>query len=102
MAFGKPSGALQKAAQALATADGVAHIAFFSMFAWRVVSGNGFRIVQAVFAALALLGFASGVFGWSLVRHGGKSKARTFGLYAITASTALAAVLLMVASWTGD
>ncbi len=102
MAFGKPSGALQRAAQALATADGVAHIAFFSMFAWRVVSGNGLRIVQAVFALLALLGLATGVVGWSLVRHGGKSRARTLGLYAISASTGLATILLMVASWTGD
>ncbi|MEO6419058.1 MAG: hypothetical protein ABIP39_06610 [Polyangiaceae bacterium] len=102
MAFGKPSGAVQRAAQALAAADGVAHIAFFSMFAWRVISGSGFRIVQAGFAALAVLGLASGVVGWSLVRHGGKSKARTLGLYAICASTGLAAILLMVASWTGD
>jgi hypothetical protein len=51
---------------------------------------------------LALIGLASGVVGWSLVRHGGKSKARTLGLYAISASTGLATILLMVASWTGD
>lgn len=99
---GKTGGALQRAAQALATADGVAHIAFFSMFAWRVISGNGFRIIQAAFALLALFGLASGVLGWSLVRHGGRSKARTLGLYAISASTGLATILLMVASWTGD
>ena len=102
MAGKSSGGAVQRAAQALATADGIAHIAFFSLFAWRVVSGNGFRLVQGLFALLALAGMAAGIFGWALARHGGQGKGRTIGLWCIASSTALAGVLLMVASWTGD
>ena len=102
MVFGRPIGALERAAQALAAADGVAHMALFSLFLWRAATGSGFRIVQAAFALVALLGLGSGFFGWSLVRHGGKTKARTLGLYSIAASTALASLLLMMASSTGD
>ena len=94
--------ALTRAAQALAASDGVAHMAFFSIFSWRVATGSGFRIVQAAFALVALLGLGCGFFGWTLVRHGGKTKARTLGLSSIAASTALASLLLMMASWTGD
>lgn len=102
MAGKSSGGAIQRAAQALATADGVAHIAFFSVFAYRVITGNGFRIVQGLFALLSLVGVAAGVVGWALARHGGKGKGHTMGLWCIATSTALAGVLLMVASWTGD
>lgn len=103
MAFGKSSGgAVQRAAQALATADGVAHIAFFSLFAWRVVAGSGFRLAQGLFALLSLAGMAAGIVGWALARHGGKGKGYRMGLWCIAASTTLAGILLLVASWTGD
>ena len=86
----------------LATADGVAHLAFFSLFSWRVVSGSGFRIVQGVFALLALLGFGGGVVGSLLIKHGGKTKAGKVGLWLVASSTGLAAVLLVLANLTGD
>ena len=97
--MGKSSGgAVQRAAQALATADGIAHIAFFSVFAYRMISGNGFRIVQGLLALLSLVGVAAGIVGWALARHGGKGKAYTMGLWCIATSTTLAGVLLMGAA----
>jgi len=102
MPIGKPGGALEKAARVLAAADGVAHVAFFSLFVWRVIAGSGFRVVQGAFALLAGLGVAGGFVGSLLVKHGGKTKAGKIGLWLIATSTALAGVLLVVASWTGD
>jgi hypothetical protein len=102
MPNGNPGGALQKAARVLAAADGVAHVAFFSLFVWRVVSGSGFRLVQGTFALLAILGFIATTAGSLLVKHGGKTKAGRLGVWLIATSTALAGLLLVVASWTGD
>jgi len=102
MAFGRSSGGpLQNAARVLATADSVAHAAFFSMFAYRTVAGSGLRFVQGICALLAGLGFAAGVVGSMLIKHGGKTKVRTIGLYAVALSTALAGVLLVMANFTG-
>jgi len=98
----KTSNPVRRAAQALAAADGVAHLAFFSVFGFRTVVGSGWRIMQSGFALVALAGIACSVVGWTLVKHGGKSPARRWGLWAIAASTTLAGVLLVVASWTGD
>jgi hypothetical protein len=96
------SGAIEKAAKALATAGGVAHVAFFSLFAFRVVSsGLAGKALNLLFAALALVGLASEVVGYSLIRYGGKTRVRKYGLYAIALSTGLAAILLAAASWTG-
>jgi hypothetical protein len=93
---------VQKAAKALATADGVAHVAFFSLFAFRVVSGAGpSRLLSLFFALLAGLGLVLDVVGWALVRHGGRTRASRLGFGAIAASTALASVLLLLASATG-
>lgn len=86
----------------LATADGVAHLAFFTLFSWRVVAGSGFRIVQGVFAFLALLGFGGGALGALLIKHGGKTKAGKMGLWLVASSTGLAGVLLVLANLTGD
>ncbi|MGH7281141.1 MAG: hypothetical protein ACRELY_06440 [Polyangiaceae bacterium] len=91
-------GGLQKAASALAAADGVAHIAFFAMFAWRTVMGSGFRVIQALWAFLALLGMGSGAVGWALMRGPNRGPTRRVGSSALALSTALAAFLLMVAS----
>jgi len=102
MAFGKPGGGLQRAAKVLATADGIAHAALFALFAWRTVTGSGFRVVQGIFALAAALGFAAGVVGSMLIRYGGRTKIRSIGLYCVATSTALAGALLVMANWSGD
>lgn len=96
----KRSSGLQRAAKALATADGIAHLAFFGMFAWRILtSGPIGKSLAIVFALLAALGLVADVVGWMLVTHGGRTPAGKVGLWAIALSTALASVLLVVASW---
>jgi hypothetical protein len=93
---------LAKAAKALATADGVAHVAFFWMFAWRIVTAGVLgRPVAIVLALVAVVGLVTDVIGWMLVKHGGRTPAGTVGLWSIAASTALAALLLLLGSWTG-
>jgi hypothetical protein len=98
------SSGLHKAAAALAAADGVAHVAFFGLFAWRTVARDGFgRLASVVFAGLAAVGFACGAVGWMLAKYGGgRGKVGRIGLWAIAASTAIAAVLLCAASWTSE
>jgi hypothetical protein len=95
-------GGLQKAAGTLAAADGVAHIAFFMMFAWRAITGNGFRLVQALLALAAMVGIASGVVGWAMIKTGSRGRARQLGMSAVALSTTLAGFLLLAASWTGE
>jgi len=99
---GGGGGGLQRVAGVLATADGVAHAALFALFAWRTVTGSGFRIIQSMFALAAALGFAAGVAGSMLIRYGGRTKLRTLGLYCVAASTTLAGALLVMANWSGD
>jgi hypothetical protein len=99
MIFGarQGSGAIQKAAGALAAANGVAHVAFLSLFGWRLLaSGPIGKVTAIVFAALAAVGLGADVLGWALVKHGGRTKVRTFGLWAVALSTALAAALLFL------
>src|SRR5579859_2467447 len=75
-------GALQKAAAALATANGIAHVAFLALFGWRVlVSGPIGKMAAIVFLALAVVGLLADAVGWALVRHGGRTRARTLGLW---------------------
>lgn len=97
----KPSG-LDRAATALATAGGVAHAAFFALFAWRVVSG-GFLMkwFNVAFSVCALVGMVLNFVGWALLRNGALKPVRKIGMTAIALSTGLAALLLAVASWTG-
>jgi hypothetical protein len=98
----KSGGTVKKAATALAAANGVAHGAFLALFGWRVLaSGPIGKIAAIVFALLALVGLASDAVGWALVRHGGRTKVGRMGLWGVALSTALAAVLLFAASWTG-
>ena len=93
-------GAIDKAAKALATAGGVAHVAFFTLFAFRVfTSGPIGKVMNIVFAVVALVGLGAEFVGWSLLKFGGKTRARKLGMWAIALSTALAAVLLVAASW---
>ncbi len=102
MKLARSGGALQKAAGALAAANGVAHSAFLALFGWRLlVSGPIGKVTAIVMAVLAVVGLASDAVGWALVRHGGRTRVRTFGLWAVSLSTLIAAVLLFAASWTG-
>ena len=94
------SGAIEKAAKALATAGGIAHVAFFTLFAFRVVTTSPLsKVANIVFAVLAMLGLAAEFVGYSLIRYGGKTRVRKYGYYAIALSTGLAALLLAAASW---
>jgi hypothetical protein len=97
------SGGLDGATKALAAAAGIAHLAFLSVFGWRAFAGGMFaRFYNLFFAALAALGFALSAGGAALVKYGGRTRLRRYGLWAIAASTALAGGLLFVASWTGS
>jgi hypothetical protein len=97
------SSGLHKAAAALAAADGVAHVAFFGLFAWRTFAKDGFgKLPSLVFAGLSLVGLVCGAVGWMLAKSGGRGKVGKIGFWAIAASTAIAAFLLCAASWTSD
>jgi Co/Zn/Cd efflux system component len=99
--FRKRSGKVDMAARALAAAAGVAHVAFFTLFAWRVVGRGGIGAVGwALLALVALLGLVTNLVGYWLVKHGGRTVARRWGYIAIGASNAVAGVLLGIASWT--
>ena len=91
---------LDRAVSTLAAAGAVAHGALFMLFAWRVVTAGMFgRFGHMALAAGAVLGFVSNLVGWSLVRHGGRFKAKKYGAYGFAASSAIAAVLLCFAAW---
>ena len=99
--FGGRKGAVERAAMALAAAGGVAHAAFFTLFAWRVIGRGGIGAVgYVVLALLALAGIVLNFVGYWLIRTGGRPRTRRLGYLAVSASTALAGVLLAVASWT--
>lgn len=83
----------------LAAASGVAHGAFFMLFAYRVIGREGIGTIGwLVLAALAGLGLALNAVGYILVKRGDKLP-RRWGYLAISASTGLAGLLLGVASW---
>jgi hypothetical protein len=77
---------------------GAAHVAFFFMFAWRGASGGIGSSIRFIWAGLAAFGFIVNFIGWSLVKHGGRTRVRKWGTWAIALSTALGAFLLFVAS----
>lgn len=84
---------------ALAAAGGVAHGAFFMLFAFRVIGRDGFGTVGwAILAALAGLGFGLNFIGYWMLKKG-DSGPRRLGYLAVAASTALAGILLGIASW---
>ena len=98
---GGRQGKVDIAAKALATACGVAHATFFGIFAWRVIGRSGFGVVAWIaLAVLALVGLGCNFVGYYLIKHGGRSPARLWGYWAIALSSALAGVLLAIASWT--
>lgn len=98
----KPKAGLIRAVQALSAANGVAHVVFLSLFGWRFLfSGPIAKMVSLPCAILAMIGLAADIVGWSLVKAGGKTRVGKYGLWAVAASTAVAAVLLVAASLTG-
>jgi hypothetical protein len=102
MFWSKTKGGLIRAAQALSAANGVAHVVFLSLFGWRFLfSGPLAKVVSLPCAILAMVGLVADIVGWSLVKHGGKTRVGKYGLWAVAGSTAVAAVLLIVASLTG-
>ncbi len=92
---------LERAASALATGSTVAHLAFLALFGWRSIASFGpFKLVAWIFMGLALLGAALGFAGGLLAKYGRRTPAAKVGYGAIALSTALAAALLVFASWT--
>lgn len=91
--------AIRRAAKALATADGVAHVAFFWIFVWRAIaSGPIGKTFAIAWTLLAVVGLVADVLGWMLVKHGGRTPAGKVGLWLIALSTAIAALLLFAAA----
>src|SRR5262245_14203847 len=101
MSLPNPGGALLLAARALGGASSAAHLAFVSLFLWRLVTGNGFRVVSLLLAITALAGLAMSFVGSSLIKHGGRTKARSLGVWLVGGSAALASLLLVFANF-GD
>lgn len=93
-----PGGGFALAARVLGSASSAAHVAFMLLFVWRMVVGKGFRVVSLTLAIMALLGFVMSFVGNSLIKHGGRTKARSLGVWLVGGSTALASILLVCAS----
>lgn len=84
-------------AKTLAAACAVAHVSFFTLFAWRIIGRGGMgSIAWALLALGALVGFGCNAAGYYLIKRG----ARKWGLWAIAASTGIAGVLLAIAAAT--
>lgn len=95
---GTPYSGIERAAMALATAGGIAHAAFFVLFGWRVIGREGMGTVGwFILAALAGLGFGLNFIGYWLLKRGDRVP-RRWGYLAIATSTALAGILLGIAS----
>jgi hypothetical protein len=100
MFFKKQNSSVERAAMALAAAGGVAHAAFFALFGWRVIGREGIGVVGwAVLALTALVGLVLNFVGYWLIKRG-QGPLRRWGFMAVAASTALAGVLLAIASFT--
>jgi hypothetical protein len=92
---------VERAAMTLAAAGGAAHVAFFTLFGWRIIGRDGFGTVgYALLALVALVGIGLNFLGYWLIRRGHKSSLRKWGFMAVALSTGLAGALLAVASWT--
>jgi|SRR5580692_5749712 hypothetical protein len=97
----KPKKGVLRAAKALSAANGVAHVVFLSLFGWRFLfAGPLSKLVSMPCAILAVAGLAADIAGWSLIKAGGQTRVGRYGLWAVAGSTAIAAVLLVVASLT--
>lgn len=100
--FTRPrNGKVDAIAKTLAAACGLAHVSFFTLFAWRVIGRAGFgSVAWALLALLALLGLGANAIGYYLIKHGGRTPARKWGYWAIASSTGIAGVLLAIAAVT--
>lgn len=97
----KSGGKVDAIAMTLAAACGLAHVSFFTLFAWRVIGRAGFgSVAWALLALMSLLGLGANAAGYYLIKHGGRTPARKWGYWMIAASTATAGVLLAIASLT--
>jgi hypothetical protein len=91
------NGKVDTIAKTLAAACAVAHVSFFTLFAWRIIGRAGMgSIAWALLALAALLGLGCNAIGYYLINRG----ARKWGLWAISGSTAMAGVLLAIAAVT--
>jgi hypothetical protein len=98
MFFKRQNSSVERAAMALAAAGGIAHAAFFALFAWRVIGRGGLGVVGwAILAACAALGLALNFLGYWLIKRG-QGPLRRWGFMAVAASTGLAGALLAVAA----
>jgi hypothetical protein len=97
MYFRPRNGKVDTIAKTLAAACAVAHVSFFTLFAWRIIGRGGMgSIAWALLALGALLGLGCNAVGYYLISKG----ARKYGLWAIAASTGIAGVLLAIAATT--
>lgn len=102
MGFRKRNGKVDGIAKTLAAACALAHGSFFMLFAYRVIGRAGFGSFGWAMCALAsLLGLGCNAAGYYLLKHGAGTPAARWGYYAISASTAIAGVLLTVATLMG-
>jgi hypothetical protein len=99
--FIRRNGKVDAIAKTLAAASGLAHVSFFTLFAWRVVGRAGMgSIAWALLALAALLGLGCNAVGYYLLKHGAGTPAAKWGYWAIAAATGLAGVLLAIAAVT--
>jgi hypothetical protein len=99
--FRPKNGKVDAIATTLAAACGLAHVSFFTLFAWRVIGRAGFgSVAWAILALVALLGLGANAAGYYLIKHGGRTPARKWGYWMIAASTGTAGVLLAIAAVT--
>jgi len=88
-------------AKTLAAACALAHVSFFTIFAWRVIGRAGMgSIAWALLALASLLGLGCNAVGYYLIKNGGGTPARKWGYWAIATSTGIAGVLLAIAAVT--
>ncbi len=86
-------------AKTLAAACALAHISFFTIFAWRVIGRAGMgSIAWALLALASLLGLGCNAVGYYLIKNGGGTPARKWGYWAT--STGIAGALLAIAAVT--
>jgi hypothetical protein len=88
-------------AKTLAAACALAHVSFFTLFAWRVIGRGGMgSVAWALLALGALVGLGLNAVGYYLIKHGGRTPAGKWGYWAIAASTGIAGALLAIAAVT--
>ena len=97
MFFRPRNGKVDTIAKTLAAACAVAHVSFFTLFAWRIIGRGGMgSIAWALLALAAGIGFGCNAAGYYLISKG----ARKYGLWAIAFSTGVAGLLLAIAAGT--